>query len=492
MATRGGGDKAKNEGLGEIFIAFSAMTIGIFLVIWIIASNEIVWASLSPMLFIGSIWKLIPSDFTIIQWNTLVESATRFGGAPNQVGLFEWLGFVNKSMLPIAVISFLSFVPFAGWILIRKRSNISRQINPGMLLSHNLGRFTGIAPVLKIRKKIVDDKLPEWRVQYSPEDVFRGKAGCPSMIASGEFDREIAQTYFWGITGSTGEGVDKRLKSRMLGWQVVNLLSDRNKGKPVIFSERLSNEGKALLGLWASAAFGADEGKAQHVKYRDMLNMSALGSPTGKANLTLAEPLFQQYKKHPDVMRLFAVHHWEHTFLFSLLQILQRKGRYTTAEVLWLRPTNREMFFSLNSCGSKVPHMEAAATFSQVAYERMCASMNRLPLVRDENNQLMHFISIDRCIDGLEADYKHWAESTDDNKNWWSDKRLWKTRDAALVRAMAEVATPMTPPEPAGDLSEFDKQQQEAAQKTANKEQSEIEDEIGRVFGTAAGDPAAF
>jgi hypothetical protein len=475
-------DKAKNEGAVEIIAVFFAVMVGLGGVIWLFASNRIVWASLSPLLGVGSMWKWLPFDFSILHWNSLVQQATEFAKSPSDVSVFSWIGFVNAALLPLSIFFFLVYLGAISYVAFRKRSNVARKINPDMLLAHTLKTFTGIAPVLKIRKQIVENKLKEWREQVSPEEVFSGKVGNRSMVASGEFDKDVARDYFTGISGKKGSP-DGRAWSRMLGWQVVHLVNDRKSAKPVVFPDRLSSEGKALMGLWAAVAFGGDDGKKEYSKYKDLLNMAAYGSPTGLTNLTVAEPLFRKYRTNKDVMQLFAVHHWEHTFLFALLEIAQRRGRYTTADVLWLRPANRVMFVSLNSCGSKAPHTESASTFSQFGYERMCAQLEVLPLVRQEDGEMIHVVSIERCVDGLKADYEHWKVSTDDNKDWWTNQNLWKSRDAAITRALAESRKLVVPPEPPGEDAEFDKQQAAARAKIDADEKSSLDGEFSTIFG---------
>lgn len=474
MAKHNNQHKAADESILEVGLVFLGCTIVLIALVWLFASNRIVWSSLPITLFFGAMWKWIPSDATYLQWNGLVDSAIRFSQAPTDVSFFDWYGFITFGFLPFAILSFLLYLPFIGWVVFRKRSSVARRFTPDMLLQSTLLQFTGIAPVLAIRKKIVEDKLPEWRVQYTPDDVYLGKAGCRSMVVTGEFDRELAAEYFRGIV--PGKRAENRLFSRTLGWQVVDLVADRTKGKKVVFADRMSHEGRVLLALWGAVAFGGDEGKKQYKKYCDLLNRSAYGSPTGAANLSVADPLYQMYRTNRLVNQLFAIHHWEHTVLFALLEIAHRRGRYTTAEVLWLRPMNRWMFFSLNSCGAKVPHVEAAATFAQYGYEKACHKSKTLPLVKNPaNGSLMHMISITRCVEGLQADYHHWQVSTDDNKDWWSSKSLWKGKDYAVSEALAKASVIVQPKEAPGPDSPFDKQQKEAA-KAAEAEQQDALD----------------
>jgi hypothetical protein len=307
------------------------------------------------------------------------------------------------------------------------------------------------------------------------------------MVRDGKFDREVARTYFLGMRHAVAtSGLQQ---SEMLGRQVVNLNNDTKGSASVVFADRMSSEGKTVLALWAAVAFGGEAGRAEYAMYRDLLNRSAFGTKDGMANLALAQPLYDRYRKHPMLAKIFAVHHWEHTVLFFLLSLAQKKGRFTTAEVLWLRPTNRVMFFSLNSRGSYTPHTEAAATFSQYAFEAACARGGRLPLKHhpDKEAGLMHMVFIDKAVDGLELEYARWMEGTDSDDDWWLREDIWSRSNTAIVEwgkqaASTTPAAPM-PGAPAEDTS-FDKATAAQAQAVAAADSKDFNDELARMFGS--------
>jgi hypothetical protein len=465
-------------------VALASVGSMIFLA-WLVASNKIVWGSLKPALALGSMWKIIPTEYTISQWNSVVVDATRFSKNPTDVSFLDWVGFVNTAAMPLMFLICLAYLVLLGFMFKRKKEDIFRAFSPEQLLHHTMRVFSGVAPVIKIRKQIVDNKLPQWRTQVTPEEVFLGKhAGGRPMVQSGEFQLDVARDYF---TGLKAERINGMLVSTMLGRQIVDLVKDRGNSKSIVFPDRMSNEGKALFALWACVAFGGQEGKKEYTDYCRRLNMSAYGSPTGMANLTVIQPLYDKYRTNKDVKALFAVHHWEHTVLFALLEIAQRRGRYTTAEVLWLRPTNRVMFFSLNSCGSKTPHAEAASTFNQFHYERACHAKKRLPLFQGADGAIHPFICIDQAIEGLKGEYEHWAISTDENDEWWKDEDIWKKQDMAMsnvlreYRAKSAAATPATPPP---EDSPFDIAQRDAQSAADAQEQAQIRAAAGASTGS--------
>ena len=469
---KGYNDDKKGDFLGATIAIFAAV-VSMLTLIWLVASNKIVWGSIKPMLLFGSMWKWFPSDFTYSRWNEVVVSATAFSRNPTDVDFISWVSFVNVASTPMAILISVGYVVALSLVFTRKRSSIFRVFQPVQLLEHTKNIFPGVAPVIKIRKKIVENKLPEWRIQVTPEEVFRGSYKGQPLVQDNELRSDVALAYFAGV--DPDKTIDGRMVSAMLGRQVVDLPRDVQKRGKICFPDRLSDVGKALFALWSCVAFGGEDGKKEYKEYCAKLNFSAYGSPTGRANLTVVQPLYDKYRNNKQAANLFAVYHWEHTVLFALLEIAQKRGRYTTAEVLWVRPMNRVMFFALNSCGAKTPHVEAAATFSQLAYERACRSMDRLPLMRMPDGQLRHFISVGRAVKGLKDDFDHWKVSTDENDEWWLSDSLWKKRDAAMTSVLREYAvsnSASVPAVPVGEDSEFDRQAR-ADQARADKEEAE-------------------
>lgn len=453
-----GRDDDKDESpifaLGAVLLACCVLG---FLV-WLVASHRIVFHSIGPSLFVGAMWKWLPFDYAHLQWERLVGSATIFYQRPVNVSILAWGAFVSVAFQPLMAVLMSAYL--AVFLFIRK-TRLMRRFNARMLMLQATKNFTGIAPVVAIRKQIAQNKHPLWRRQVTPEEVFCNyrvpavsttgvgamtiaTPGSP-MVRANKFDREVARAYFTGITRVEPDG---RMVSTMLGRQVVNLVRDAGKAKSICFPDRMSAEGKTLLALWGAVAFGGKDGREEFCTYRDLLNRSAFGTKDGIANLSVAQPLYDKYRKHPLINKLFAVHLWEHTALFALLALAQKKGRFTTAEVLWLRPLNRVMYFALNSRGSYTPHTEAAATFAQVAYESACARLGRLPLVELEDKTFRHVIYVDKAIEGLELEWQRWEESSDDQEDdWWTRADIWSRTNATVNAAFdrASAAVPKAP-----------------------------------------------
>lgn len=496
--------------LGLTILAVLTMLLGL---VWLVASNKIVYASLSPGLFFGSMWKWFASDYTYSQWNVVANSVVKFAEKPSAVNPIQWGSFVVVAFRPVTFLFMLGYIALLVLLAFRPNLNLRRKITADSMLVDSMKHFTSIAPIVAIRKKIADDSHPLWRRQVTPEEIFlnykvprlagdlpngsQAKAGM-LMMRDKKFDREVARSYFNGFKKKLPDG---RMVSSMLGIQVVNLVKDAKAVKSKVFSDRMSAEGKALIALWAAVAFGGKDGVEDYVLYRDKLNLSAFGTKDGIANLSLIQPLYDKYRKNPLLNKLFAIHHWEHTVLFALLALAQKKGRYTTAEVLWLRPLNRIMFFSLNTRGAYTPHTESGSTFGMHAFEQACARANRLPMFASASGELFHQVYLDKVIDGLELEALRWMDADEnDNEDWWQDKKFWDRSDPALkklanmyshLNAAVNNSVPLVSmPGVDSDKTSFDDIASDESLKSKEKNDAAFSDEFGAYLFKANGGKA--
>ncbi len=485
MASRGSSDDNK-ENFIEVLGVLLVLIVTMVFLVWLVASHKIVWGTLKPALFLGSVWKWGGFELGLLQWNEIVSAVRAMAVNPGKVSIFAWAGLVNVAMQPIVVLISLIYLVFISLVPLRV-APFTRRFSTGQLMQEHYKHFSGIAPVIGIRKKIAQNKHPLWRRQVSPDEVFLNyrvpkapmrmtlaSSGTP-MIQDQVFNQEVARDYFTDIKGTLEGG---RLVSGMLGRQIVNLVVDAGKQNQVVIADRFSNEGKALLALWAAVAFGGKEGRDEFCKYRDKLNWSSYKTADGKANLSLVQPLYNKYRTNPGLNKIFAIHHWEHTALYTLLGLAQKKGRFTTAEVLWLRPINRVMFFSMNTCGAHTPHTEAATTFSQRVYEQMCARQKCLPLMRNGQGELIHVIFTPKVVDALALEAKRWYEALDDgDDDWWMKQDMWVSRDA-MAQANMVISSGTLPAGPMpGETSEsaaYDKQMSMQAEARMREEEERM------------------
>ena len=409
MSGKSSRDHEKKDGALFILALFAIIVIGFSFMFWEVAGDKVVDLMVPAVLFMGKMWKLLgdPGQATYLG---LMDQAIVLAANPKEVGLMDWIGFYNACLQPFSFLVAIPLILLTLWLSKNKKKSIlMRRFKAEELMAEQAKYFTGILPVIKIRKDIVQDKNPLWRRQVTPEEIFLnykgGKNGKMPMSTSDTFNNDVAVEYFQQLKYDK----NRLVRSGMLGRLVVDLINDSRNYKNIVFSDRFSPEGKVLYAMFTAVAFGGSKGRDEFFKYRDLLNRSAYGTKDGMANLTVAQPLYEKYRKHEGARKVFGVHHWEYSVLFALLTLAQKKGRFTTAELLWLRPTNRVLFFSLNTCGAFTPHTEAAQVFAQFDYERRVARMGRIPIVDGKP-----VIFSDNCVRGMHKEWAHWMESSDD------------------------------------------------------------------------------
>jgi hypothetical protein len=341
-------------------------------------------------------------------------------------------------------------MPATGALLYRQAkyvesSRLQRRFKPEQLSKLLMKRFPNIAPTISIQKQLIDDKLPGWRRQTFPEELLKtGKINGKPVIVNNAIDRERLNLYLQlpgtGMAGHTE--LEGRRHIRMLGRQMIDLPRDGGK-KGIIYPDRFSGVGKVLFSILASYAFGDAVGRAESKHLRDALNRTSFGSKTGMANLSIPEVqlVFNKYRNHPLSLQLFGTYRWEYTYLFELLNQARKNGKLGAEDFLWLKPTDRIMFYVLDTEGRKTPPAEAALAFAQHAFEKAVTKAGRLPLVKNPTTGLMeHVVFTETTIDAFEEEWRHYAEGIDDDDSWWKDKRVWDIPNSALQDYAAPVA----------------------------------------------------
>ena len=457
----GGGGEPKKEDVVTVAAVMIGCTIAIVLLVWLAASPKIVnfW---TPKLYsLSKMWVWLPGDLGVSQAASAKATAIRFYEAPRAVKFPEWIGFTNLCAWPLTGLMSLGVLGWFTRVCFRTPPSVRRKFKPQDLAEKLSFVFTGTAPILHLRKLLATDKEPYWRRQVFPHEVLLKELvnGKP-MVKDNMMVIEHAQNYFRGVTmikGKDKEGnpamvsktIGGRLCSRMLGNQVVDLLTDR--GKQIVFADRFSSTGKVIFALLCAKAFGGPEGIKDYEKARDQLNNSARGAAHGFANLTVAQWLFDKYRSNPTARQLFALHHWEHTYLFEMSFHAKKQGKCVDSEFLWLKPMSRFMFYAMNTVGRLTPHTESAATFAQHAYERRVARRGRLPLMKQDTGGYVHVIYIDKAVKGLSLEWDRWRDGDGDDDQWWRSEKEWTRLNGARL-------DPPPPPPPELNIdTDFDK-----------------------------------
>jgi len=438
-----------------VFLGVCCMGIMGFM-LWLVASHLIVYY-LTPIVDAMAFpWRLLPASMTGNIVPDLDFNYLLFRRKPHLIGIIDWVSYVNTALRPWSV----AFAGLGVLMLMRqsrhiKEIRVNQRLTPTQLAKNMMSVFTEIAPVVAIQEKIVKNQVKGWARQVFPEEFLKKARyqGKPVLVPDPEkgglmVDRSRLEGFLQQTSTYSHNG-KKLLVSKHLGRQIVDIQSDAAElakgGSSLVFMDRLSDAGKAIYAILAPYAFNGSKGKVQSKKVSDALNMSSYGSESGKANLSIpeAQESFELWRTHPLAKKLAKMHPWEHTFLFALLEHAQESGKIGTWSFIWLKPTDRMMFYALNTVGRKTPHSEAGLTFSQLQFERKAAQHGYLPLQADGRPRIF----TRRVIDALVEEWEFWRHAEEDTTSWWkSDKKNNWDQDDSLISGLAALNNPVPVP----------------------------------------------
>lgn len=453
----------RNEGddgvISWLLVAVAAIAI-IGTLLWLVTSNYIVYY-LSPIFaFFAIPYDWLPTWLVGPAANDVKALHSLNRWYPDDTTLVEWLRYVNLSLKPAAVLWVGVTVLLTVSVL---RNNTARKYNriltPPELAKELSLTFSETAPVIAIQKELIKDVLPGWRKQVSPEEFLRKARYQNRSVLVDQVNEEneavivLDKKRLHGYLTQTKPFKSGSLtlrKSPFLGHQLVDLKKDsankKTKKDDLIYMDRLSDVGKAIFAILAPHAFGGKKGRVQSAEVKDGLNYSAYGSKTGEANLSIpiVQKTFDEWRSHHLVNKLARIHHWEYTFLASLLALAGGTGKIGTFQFIWLKPMDRCLFYVLNTVGRATPHAEAALAFSMRQFEQRCARLGFLPLDKTSHK---HVIFTEKTIDSFQEAWEDWWDGEEDDDDWWKDDSIGESSTEILLNQLTEFASPVKTPD---------------------------------------------
>lgn len=440
-----------NESLMEVILMFSIAFMVLFFLIWFLASAKIVYWTSGILKGIGSIWFLIDPQ----KWAQIQEAYDVYRRFPHEIGFANYFMFASSNWQPWAFMLAAWLIGVAVWRIAApmfgKATSLKRTLAP-MVLAREISRtFPAIIPVLHLGPDLTADKLPLWRRQTFPEDVWqqakvdgqplvkeeRTQDEAGATVKRQVLDRGLVERFFRGDTKNDKPIVrNGRRWSSMLGYLAVDVTQDAKRSNDICFADRFSSTGKVIYALLTAYAFGGRDGKKDYEKAAAQLNQSCAGQKNGLPNLTVAQWLYDKYRNQEQARQLFAIHHWEYTYLFGLFKLAKRNGKITHTNFIWLKPQDRILFYALNTVGRATPHTEAASAFAQYDFEVQCAKLKRFPLTQSESGKFEPSIAVGPAVEGLQMEYKRYLEAQDDNEHWWKEAAgsIWEAAHSLIAQ----------------------------------------------------------
>lgn len=146
--------------------------------------------------------------------------------------------------------------------------------------------------------------------------------------------------------------------------------------------EHLTPATKALFAVFAARANRDRDGALK------LLLQIAESTSTGKLNFSGVNALLEKHKNNKSVHRVIHSHAYVLTVMASMLVLARKEGVLATADFLWLKPTDRLLWFMLNSVGRQTAFSEVSGPFAHWNIERAMGRRLMVPMVEEAVNGL--------------------------------------------------------------------------------------------------------
>ena len=232
-----------------------------------------------------------------------------------------------------------------AWRVLQKNplSKFRRIFNMRTLAASEQSLWPGIAPVVKLN--LIEESIDKgaWAMSRRPLDFSR----YYKLLDEGnKLNRDRSEKLFAAQLGKLWEGTEKL--------------------PPYI---------RALFAIFAAQACG-DLKEAK--KGLDILSRTmALGKP----DYSFVPSLLKKYQKESLVQDVISRHAYVYTVMASMLESARGYGVLSTAQMIWLRPLNRPMFYTLNGVGRRVAFCEVAGIYAHWIAEKVAEHAIERPYV---------------------------------------------------------------------------------------------------------------
>ncbi|MDP3705623.1 MAG: type IVB secretion system coupling complex protein DotM/IcmP [Legionellaceae bacterium] len=101
----------------------------------------------------------------------------------------------------------------------------------------------------------------------------------------------------------------------------------------------------------------------------------------GKLHAPSVPGTLQKYQQSELVKEIYSRHAYLLTVLASLLEAARLDGVVPSSEFLWLKPTDRRLWYMMNCIGRQTPYAEVAGAFAHWRAEKAMGRSSRAPMI---------------------------------------------------------------------------------------------------------------
>lgn len=140
---------------------------------------------------------------------------------------------------------------------------------------------------------------------------------------------------------------------------------------------RLKKHEQALLAIFAAQACGNKKGAIEAVS---AIAISAAENPKKMPDFSSVKPLLQ-YVDDPRVQKVIGKHAYVYTMLAAVLELARTTGVLPPPYIIWLKPRDRVLWYTLNCVGRQVAFVEVAGIFGHWKAEQIAGHKLESPYV---------------------------------------------------------------------------------------------------------------
>ncbi|MBA4695847.1 MAG: type IVB secretion system coupling complex protein DotM/IcmP [Legionella sp.] len=277
-------------------------------------------------------------DPSSVTWDQLVEVTNAIG---------EYVRY------PVIGLFFIfAIVLYRTDLIMRFRKSYDMQ----RLRSQEQHNWQAIMPVIKEDLVKADINQGPWAMALTPIEFARKYR----LLRKAEnLDKAFIGSE---MTASIHKGDAKRVFTLQLGpyWDGFEHCSPQAAALAAIFISRINRDRESAKRILESI----DQSYAQ-----------------GKPNFSVAKATLNKYKNTPEVQEIVAKHAYMLTVMASLLEASRADGVVPTAEFLWLKPTDRRLWYMLNSVGRQTPFAEVGGAFAHWRAEKVTGRRLVTPMI---------------------------------------------------------------------------------------------------------------
>lgn len=279
------------------------------------------------------------TDPAQVSWAQFIEVLTRIG---------------NYVRYPVAGILCLmaAYLYRSNIILKYKRAHSMKTLR-----AQEQANWTGIMPIIKEDLTKTDINQGPWAMALSPMEFAK-----KYQLLRKEDPVLDSQSPDQENTAGIRRGDAKRVFTLQLGpyFDGFDRISDHAAALAAVFMARMNRDRKSATMIL------------------DTINKTW---PTGKPDYACAKPILKKYMNTEIVQEITQRHAYLLTVLASLLEKARDDGVVPCSEFLWLKPTDRRLWYMLNCVGRQTPFSEVAGPFAHWRAERRMGRRSLVPMI---------------------------------------------------------------------------------------------------------------